>query len=267
MNHQSDSAPGAAPGTAPGARSPGAAMLDFTGVGMTYPGGAEAVRGVDLTVRRGEFVSVVGPSGCGKSTLLGIASGLASPTAGSAVVDAQRAGFVFQDANLLPWRSVLKNVELFLELDGQLGRARRANALDALETVGLTDYRDYLPHQLSGGMRMRVSLARSLTLEPDLFLFDEPFGALDELTRERLNDEVLALFADRLFAGLFVTHSVREAIYMSTRVVVMSGSPGRIVDVVDVPFGLDRGPGIRFRPEFTALTERINAALRTGYAG
>ena len=182
-------------------------------------------------------------------------------------MEAQRRGFVFQDANLLPWRNVLKNVELFLELDGHSGRARRSNALDALETVGLTDYRDYLPHQLSGGMRMRVSLARSLTLEPDLFLFDEPFGALDELTRERLNDEVLGIFADRRFAGLFVTHSVREAIYMSTRVVVMSGSPGRIVDEVDVPFGLDRDPAVRFSPEFAALNERISAALRTGYSG
>ena len=245
----------------------GATMLDFTGVGMTYPGGAEAIRAVDLTVRRGEFVSVVGPSGCGKSTLLGIASRLATPTAGTALVEAQRAGFVFQDANLLPWRSVLKNVELFLELEGTPSRARRENALEALETVGLGEYRDYLPHQLSGGMRMRVSLARSLTLEPDLFLFDEPFGALDELTRERLNEEVLGIFRDRRFAGLFVTHSVREAIYLSTRIVVMSGSPGRIVDVVDVPFGLDRDAGVRFTAQFAALNERISAALRTGYSG
>jgi NitT/TauT family transport system ATP-binding protein len=242
-------------------------MLNFTGVGLTYPGGAEAIRDVDLTVRRGEFVSVVGPSGCGKSTLLSVASRLATPTAGTALVEAQRAGFVFQDANLLPWRSVLKNAELFLELKGAPGSARRAAALAALETVGLAEHRDYLPHQLSGGMRMRVSLARSLTLEPDLFLFDEPFGALDELTRERLNEEVLAIFRDLRFAGLFVTHSVREAIYLSTRIVVMSGSPGRIVDVVDVPFGLDRDASVRFTTEFAALNERISAALRTGYAG
>jgi NitT/TauT family transport system ATP-binding protein len=263
VNPQIDSAPGADPGSRP----LGGVMLDFTGVGMTYPGGAEAIRDVDLTVRRGEFVSVVGPSGCGKSTLLGIASRLATPTAGEAVVEAQRAGFVFQDANLLPWRSVVKNVELFLELEGTPTVARRAAALEALETVGLVGQRDLLPHQLSGGMRMRVSLARSLTLEPDLFLFDEPFGALDELTRERLNEEVIGIFRDLRFAGLFVTHSVREAIYMSTRIVVMSGSPGRIIDVVDVPFGLERDASVRFTPQFAALNERISAALRTGYAG
>jgi NitT/TauT family transport system ATP-binding protein len=256
-----------AAGAVSSARPLGATMLEFTGVGLTYPGGAEAVRDVDLSVRRGELVAVVGPSGCGKSTLLGIAAGLTSPTSGSAVVAAQRPGFVFQDANLLPWRTVQKNVELFLELAGSTARTRRAEALDALATVGLAEYREYLPHQLSGGMRMRVSLARSLTLEPDLFLFDEPFGALDELTRERLNDEVLSIFADRRFAGLFVTHSVQEAIYMSNRIVVLSGRPGHIVDEVDVPFGLDRGPGVRFSPEFSALNERISAALRTEHAG
>jgi NitT/TauT family transport system ATP-binding protein len=242
-------------------------MLDFTGVGLTYPGGAEAIRDIDLTVGRGEFVSVVGPSGCGKSTLLRIASGLATPTAGTATVTAERAGFVFQDANLLPWRRVQRNTELFLELAGSKKRDRRPVAAEALETVGLGGHSRSLPHPLSGGMRMRVSLARSLPLEPDLFLFDEPFGALDELTRERLNDEVLAIFRDRRFAGLFVTHSVPEAIYLSTRVVVMSGSPGRIVDAFEVPFGLDRTAEIRFTPEFAGLSERISAALRTGYAG
>jgi NitT/TauT family transport system ATP-binding protein len=262
-----DTLSGAAPGAGRSARPLGGPMLAFTGVGLTYAGGAEAIRDVDLTVRRGEFVSVVGPSGCGKSTLLGIAAGLAAPTSGIARVEAKRAGFVFQDANLLPWRSVINNVALFLELEGTQAKARRARAREALETVGLGQVQDYLPHQLSGGMRMRVSLARSLTLEPDLFLFDEPFGALDELTRERLNDEVLGIFRDRRFAGLFVTHSVREAIYMSTRVVVMSGSPGRIVDVVEVPFGLDRDADVRFTPEFAALNERISAALRTGFSG
>lgn len=248
-------------------RQPGGKLLDFVGVGVTYPGGAEAVREIDLSVRRGEFISVVGPSGCGKSTLLRIAAGLNQSTAGSATVSAERIGFVFQEANLLPWRSVLRNVELFPELSGVRGATRRERARDALEVVGLGRYADYLPHQLSGGMRMRVSLARSLILEPDLFLFDEPFGALDELTRERLNDEVLGMFADRGFAGLFVTHSVPEAIYMSTRIVVLSGSPGRVVDVVEVPFGLERDPSLRFSPEFAALNERIGTALRTGYSG
>lgn len=248
-------------------RQTGGTLLDFVGVGVTYPGGAEAVRHVDLSLGRGELVSVVGPSGCGKSTLLRLAAGLNRPSAGTATVSAERIGFVFQDANLLPWRTVLRNVELFPELASAPAKDRRAAALDALETVGLGGYRDRLPHQLSGGMRMRVSLARSLILEPDLFLFDEPFGALDELTRDRLNDEVLALFADLRFAGLFVTHSVPEAVYMSTRVVVMSGSPGRVVETVEIPFGLDRDASLRLTPEFLALTERIGAAIRTGYSG
>lgn len=239
-------------------------VLNFASVGVTYPRGTEAVRGIDLQLQRGEFVSIVGPSGCGKSTLLRVAAGLSKPTTGEAAVSAQRIGFVFQDANLLPWRSVLRNVELFPELSGQSRSGRRTAALEALDVVGLGNYRDHLPHQLSGGMRMRVSLARSLMIEPDLFLFDEPFGALDEITRERLNDEVLDMFTDRRFAGLFVTHSVPEAIYMSTRVVVLSGCPGQVVDNIDVPFGLRREPGLRLTPDFAALNDRITAALRTG---
>ena len=238
--------------------------LDFAGVGLTFEGGATALEGVDLTIDRGEFVSVVGPSGCGKSTLLRIASGLTQATTGTVDVSAERIGYVFQDATLLPWRTVQRNVELLPELAGQDRSRRRDAAREAIATVGLTGYEHYLPRQLSGGMRMRASLARSLTLEPDLFLFDEPFGALDELTRERLNDEVLAMFADLRFAGLFVTHSVSEAVYLSTRVVVMSPGPGRIVASFDVPFGLRRDPKLRFGSEFAELTEQVSDALREG---
>jgi NitT/TauT family transport system ATP-binding protein len=180
-------------------------------------------------------------------------------------VGAQRLGYVFQEATLLPWLNVMDNVALLPRLNKVPGKERREQAREALATVGLSGFEKYLPHQLSGGMRMRASLARSLTMEPDLFLFDEPFGALDELTRELLGEEVLRLFAARRFAGVFVTHSVVEAVYLSTRVVVMSGRPGRVLDTFDVPFGAEREPGLRFTGEFGALAERISTALRKGY--
>jgi NitT/TauT family transport system ATP-binding protein len=236
---------------------------------MTFPDGTVALRGVDLTVDRGEFVSVVGPSGCGKSTLLRIASGLEHASDGVARVDASRIGYVFQDATLLPWRSVRDNVELLAELSGQSKEARRAKADHAIELVGLAGFERHLPKQLSGGMRMRTSLARSLTLDPELFLFDEPFGALDEITRERLNDELLRLFVEQQFAGLFITHSVSEAVYLSTKVVVMSGRPGTVVRSFDVPFPMTRDtprdPDIRFTPEFAELVGEVSRALREGH--
>ncbi|GIG29225.1 ABC transporter ATP-binding protein [Cellulomonas marina] len=255
---------------APSAAAPTAAvttsLLEFSDVEMTFPDGTVALRGVDLTVGRGEFVTVVGPSGCGKSTLLRIASGLEHASAGTATLRTDRIGYVFQDATLLPWRSVKANVELLAELNG-VGRAERARkAAAAIELVGLGGFERHLPKQLSGGMRMRASLARSLTLDPELFLFDEPFGALDEITRERLNDELLRLFVQRQFAGLFITHSVSEAVYLSTKVVVMSGRPGGIVRTFDVPFPLPRDPDIRFTAEFADLVGHVSHALREGHA-
>ena len=220
-------------------------MLAFSGVGRTFPDGTEALHSVDLTVDRGEFVSVVGPSGCGKSTLLRLASGLDHVTGGELRVDSTRVGYVFQDPTLLPWRTVRRNVELLAELD-KLSKAERRRRVDeAVALVGLDDFQKHRPRALSGGMRMRVSLARSLVLEPDVFLFDEPFGALDEMTRERLNSELLALFASRRFAALFITHSVAEAVFLSTRVVVMSPRPGRILGEVAVPFAYPRDPELR----------------------
>ncbi|HEY8912124.1 ABC transporter ATP-binding protein [Lacisediminihabitans sp.] len=241
-------------------------LLDFTNVEMTFPNGTVALRGVDLTVNRGEFVTVVGPSGCGKSTLLRIASGLEVSSEGSVVVDTDRIGYVFQDATLLPWRSVADNVELLAELSGMKAKERRTKAQEAIDLVGLGGFEKNLPKQLSGGMRMRTSLARSLTLEPELFLFDEPFGALDEITRERLNDELLRLFVEKQFAGLFITHSVSEAVYLSTKVIVMSGRPGSIVGTFDVPFPMPRDPDIRFTPEFGALVGEVSHALREGHS-
>jgi NitT/TauT family transport system ATP-binding protein len=240
-------------------------LLDFTNVEMTFPNGTVALQGVDLTVNRGEFVTVVGPSGCGKSTLLRIASGLEIASDGVSTVNASRIGYVFQDATLLPWRTVEQNVELLAELQFEPKRIRGPKVERAIDLVGLKGFEKNLPKQLSGGMKMRASLARSLTLDPELFLFDEPFGALDEITRERLNDELLKLFVEQQFAGLFITHSVSEAVYLSTRVIVMSGRPGTIVNTFDVPFPMPRDPDIRFTPEFGELVGEVSHALREGH--
>ena len=242
-----------------------APALSFRGVDMTYPDGTHALTGIDLDVRPGEFVTVVGPSGCGKSTLLKIASGLLDHTGGDVEVDRERIGYVFQDATLLPWRTVRKNVELLCELHDIDKSDRADRAQRAIDLVGLSGFEKHHPKRLSGGMRMRVSLARSLTLEPNVFLFDEPFGALDEITRERLNSEVIDLFQREGFAGLFITHSISEAVFMSTRVAVMSARPGRVVAEFDVPFAYPRPPELRFDPEFAALAGKVSEALRGGH--
>jgi NitT/TauT family transport system ATP-binding protein len=221
-----------------------------------------ALTDVDLSVGDGEFVSLIGPSGCGKSTLLRLAAGLSKPTAGTVELAAGRPGYVFQDPTLLAWRSVARNIELPAELRGIPKPERRRRVAAAVDLVGLGGFERHLPRMLSGGMRMRVSLARALLLDPDLCLFDEPFGALDELTRERLNDELLRLYVARRFTGLFVTHSVAEAVFLASRVVLMSPRPGRIVADVPVPFRYPRQRGLRFTPEFTELTARISAQLR-----
>ncbi len=236
--------------------------LAFSGVALTYPDGTAALDEVELSVKRGEFVSIVGPSGCSKSTLLKLASGLVAPTAGVVSVDRDRLGYVFQDATLLPWRKVKDNVGLLLELHKVPKAQREARVRETLELVGLDAFSEHHPRRLSGGMKMRVSLARSLTMDPSIFLFDEPFGALDEITRERLNEELLSLFIDRGFAGVFVTHSIYEAVYLSTRVVVMSARPGRIVAEFDIPFPYPRGPEVRFSAEFAQIAGKVSYALR-----
>jgi NitT/TauT family transport system ATP-binding protein len=241
---------------------PSTLALSCAGVGKRFATGTVALDGVDLELARGEFVSVVGPSGCGKSTLLRLASGLSHPTAGELRVDPGEVGYVFQDPTLLPWRTVARNVELAAELKGLPRAERRHRVAAAIDLVGLGGFERHLPRMLSGGMRMRVSLARSLLLDPDLCLFDEPFGALDELTRERLNTELLQLYSARRFTGLFVTHSVVEAVFLSTRVVVMSPRPGRIVADVPVPFGYPRPRDLRFTADFAELAARVSGALR-----
>ena len=209
----------------------------------------------------GEFVSIVGPSGCGKSTLLRLASGLIAPTSGS-ITRTGTVQFVFQDSTLLPWRSVRRNVSLNLELQ-KVVRAEIDERTDsALALVGLLDSAEKLPRQLSGGMKMRTSLARSLVCEPDMYLFDEPFAALDEFSRERLNVELRTMLSTRNAASLFVTHSIAEAVFLSHRVLVMSPRPGTIVREFAIPFGHDRQQDLRYSPEFARLSGEIAQSLR-----
>ena len=240
----------------------GAPAISFAHVSKTFRGGTEAVADATFEVAAGEFVSIVGPSGCGKSTLLRLASGLTEVTSGRVALGEENVGFVFQEATLLPWRTVRRNLELLPELHG-IGRPeRRERAPSALALMGLTGFEKHRPRQLSGGMRMRVSLARSLTLRPRIFLFDEPFAALDEITRHRLNDELLRIFLAEQFAGLFITHSVLEATYLSSRVLVMSARPGRIVAEVAVPIGYPRRPEQRFDPLLIEAAAEVSARLR-----
>lgn len=239
-----------------------ATTLQFASVSKQYPDGTVALRDIDLTVRQKEFVSVVGPSGCGKSTLLRLASGLEEHTGGDLLVDRRGLAYVFQDATLLPWRSVAKNVGLLGELEGLSKATLRQRVAEAIDLVGLTGFEKHLPRQLSGGMKMRASLARALTLQPSLFLFDEPFGALDEISRERLNSELTSLFSDQEFAVLFITHSIPEAVFLSTRVVVMSARPGEIIGEVKIPFEYPRTPDLKFTPEFGEICAELSDLLR-----
>jgi NitT/TauT family transport system ATP-binding protein len=236
--------------------------LAFRGTSLTFANGTRALDGIDLEIRPGEFVSLVGPSGCGKSTMLRLAAGFETATAGAVDVNTGHLGYVFQEATLLPWRTVARNVELPAELAGVPKAERREAARDAVERVGLGGFEKHRPSQLSGGMRMRASIARALTMKPELFLFDEPFGALDEITRQHLNSEVGNLFARDGFAGVFVTHSVPESVFMSTRVVVLTGRPGRIAADIPVPFDFPRDPELRYTPAFANLAAEVSAALR-----
>jgi NitT/TauT family transport system ATP-binding protein len=244
----------------------GAEVIAFRTAGKIFPDGTEAVRDVTFSLRRGEFLSVVGPSGCGKSTLLRMASGLGPHTSGEVDRQIDNIGYVFQDATLLPWRSVRKNVELLAELDGASKPDRERLATEAIRLVGLEGFENHYPKALSGGMLMRTSVARALTTKPPLFLLDEPFGALDEITRGTLNEELMRLFVSQRFAAIFITHSIAEAVFLSSRLLVMSPRPGRIVAEFEIPFSYPRPPELRFEPEFGRLSSEVSQALKSGYA-
>ncbi len=239
------------------------------GVERAFRGvGGAVLGGLDLDLAAGSFVALLGPSGCGKSTLLRVIAGLDSPDAGSVTLDstsgAARVAFVFQDAHLLPWRDVLSNAALPLELTGTGAAERRAAARDALDAVGLGDATHKMPHELSGGMRMRVSLARALVTRPNLLLLDEPFAALDELTRQRLDDQLRALWAELGLTVLFVTHSVDEAAYLAERAIVFSARPARIVADRTLALPRARTSALRAEPAFGAEARALREALEQG---
>ena len=246
-------------------------LVSLDGVDKRFDNGVQALAGVSLRVAPGEFVGLLGPSGCGKSTVLRLAAGLEATSAGQIESPALRRGaadtaFVFQDATLMPWASVADNVWLPLRLAG-LGRAEAHDRIAAaLATVGLADFAAAFPGELSGGMRMRVSIARALVTRPRLLLMDEPFAALDEITRGRLNADLLAAWQAQGFAAMFVTHSVYEAVFLSQRVLVMSARPGRVIDesVIEAPY--PRTPAFRHSALFSAACERLAAALEAVHA-
>jgi NitT/TauT family transport system ATP-binding protein len=235
------------------------------------PNAVEALADIDLTIEPGEFVSLIGPSGCGKSTELRLIANLLEPTTGEISVNAKPArqarldqdyGMAFQQAGLFEWRTVTKNVELPLELKGWDKERRRARALEMLDLVKLSDFADHLPWQLSGGMQQRVAIARALAARPSLLLMDEPFGALDEMTREHMQAELLRICAETATTVVFVTHSIPEAVYLSTRVVVMSPRPGRTKVVIDVDLGAERNVDTREDPAFFRKVTEVREALR-----
>lgn len=252
-------------------------VLQVEGVDKVYANGTVALKGADMTVREGEFVSLLGPSGCGKSTLLRIMAGLGDVSAGQmrwweqgydVVGDAGRKlAFVFQNATLMPWARVRKNVRLPLDLDHSSRPDDVEKSIDeALAMVGLSQFQDAFPRELSGGMQMRASIARALITQPNLLLMDEPFGALDEMTRNKLNDDVLALWQARNWTVVFVTHSVYEAVYLSNRVVVMAARPGRIVDDITIDQPYPRLPDFRVSTEFAGYCRQVSQALERASA-
>jgi NitT/TauT family transport system ATP-binding protein len=255
--------------------SPSAPVVALRGVGKTFGSGTVALAGLDLDIHGGEFLSLLGPSGCGKSTALRIVAALSEPTSGTVIWrdpdDRKGIGFVFQEPTLMPWATVFNNVFLPLKLAGESRTAVHARVMETLSRVGLADFADAYPRELSGGMRMRVSIARALVTSPRILLMDEPFAALDEITRFKLNDDLVALWRELKMTVVFVTHSVFESVFLSNRIVVMTRRPGRVSSelAIDAP-----GRDARFRTsaEYAAYCRVASEALakamqpRTGAA-
>ena len=260
--------------SAPGGLVAAPAVVEASGVGKVFgtgDGAVTALESVDLTIRQGEFVSLIGPSGCGKSTLLRLIGDLTSPTSGTLSINGKPAskarldrdyGMVFQAPVLMDWRTITKNIELPLEIMGYPADERRRRAADLLKLVELEAFADRHPWQLSGGMQQRVAIARALSFDPKLLLMDEPFGALDEMTRERMNTELMSIWKRTGTTIVFVTHSIPEAVFLSTRVVVMSARPGRIAQLVDIDLPDDRSVETRESERYFRLVTRVREALR-----
>ncbi len=243
------------------------ADVHLDGVDLVFEGAHHALSGIDLHCSAGEFIAIVGPSGCGKSSMLRLMAGLIPPTTGrvrTAVEDGRLSvGFVFQQANLLPWRSVRNNIRLPLEMAGYALARQDQLARQARQWIGLTEEDEpKWPRQLSGGMQMRVALARALVTRPNLLLMDEPFAAIDDLLRMRFNEEIIQLWQSQQWTAVLVTHNVAEAVFVSQRVLVMRQSPGTITTSIDIPFGYPRTSKLRGTPEFAAVTHAVATALQ-----
>jgi NitT/TauT family transport system ATP-binding protein len=243
--------------------------IEIAGLAKQYGNGPAVLQSIDLVVAKKEFVALLGPSGCGKSTILKLIAGLSPPTSGTIRVDGmtpldarETVSFVFQDATLLPWRTVTENIGLGLELERVPKDRREKDIAFLLDFVGLKHVASAYPRELSGGMKMRVSIARALATSPRLMLLDEPFAALDEMTRDRLNEEILRLRAEQDWTAVFVTHSVGEAVFLSDRVVVLAPNPGRIHAEFRVDLPAPRTSSLRTSPEFEAIVARVSHSLR-----
>jgi NitT/TauT family transport system ATP-binding protein len=253
-------------------------VIDIENLSLTFEtndGPVHALSDIDLKIDEGDFVSFIGPSGCGKTTLLRVIADLEKPTAGSITVNGvspeearlNRAyGYVFQSSALYPWRTIAKNVALPLEIMGLSGEEQQERISRNMDLVNLSGFEKKYPWQLSGGMQQRASIARALAVEPDLLLMDEPFGALDEIVRDHLNEQLLQLWAKTNKTVVFVTHSIPEAVFLSTKIVVLCPRPGRIYDVIDSNLPRDRSLDVRETPEFLKIAHRVRDGLRAGHS-